>query len=264
LPRKSPDKGSRSAASTLRSQDPHLAREREKYPEPLPSREFILDCVESAGIPVEIEDLQVKLDILPEEVESFSRRLRAMEREGQLMRNRRNALCIPAKLDLIKARVEGHPDGFGFAIPDDHSGDFFLGPKEMHKALHGDIVLVRAGAMDKRGRREGFISEVLERANNRLIARLHSEHGVMFAVAENRRISQDILVAPGQTMGAEAGQVVIEPELDIMSLRGILKPIPGVDITHVENDPEGPDWPGGCDPLPDAEWVQNSKREGTL
>ena len=47
----------------------------------------------------------------------------------------------------------------------------------------------------------------------------------------------------------EAGQVVIEPELDIMSLRGILKPIPGVDITHVENDPESPDWPGGCDSL---------------
>ncbi len=42
-------------------------------------------------------------------------------------------------------------------------------------------------------------------------------------------------------------QVVIEPELDIMSLRGILKPIPGVDITHIENDSEGPDWPGGCD-----------------
>ncbi len=209
MPRKLPEKGSRSAASSLRSQDPHLAREREKYPEPLPSREFILECVETAGIPVEIEDLQVKLDILPEEEESFSRRLRAMEREGQLMRNRRNALCIPAKLDLIKARVEGHPDGFGFAIPEDLSGDFFLGPKEMHKALHGDIVLVRAGAVDKRGRREGFITEVLERANNRLIARLHSEHGVMFAVAENRRISQDILVAPGQNMGAETGQVVM-------------------------------------------------------
>ena len=209
MSRNTPEKGTRSASASLRSQDPHLAREREKYPEPLPSREFILECVESAGIPVEIEDLQVKLSILPEEQEPFSRRLRAMEREGQLMRNRRNALCIPAKLDLIKARVEGHPDGFGFAIPEDNSGDFFLGPKEMHKALHGDIVLVRAGAVDKRGRREGFISEVLERANNRLIARLHSEHGVMFAVAENRRISQDILVAPGQTMGAEAGQVVM-------------------------------------------------------
>ena len=88
-----------------------------------------------------------------------------------------------------------------------------------------------------------------------------------FQVVIPRAVRQQLNLKAGQRVHVranEAGQVVIEPELDIMSLRGILKPIPGVDITHVENDPEGPNWPGGCDPLPDAEWVQNSKREGML
>ena len=196
-------------STSLRAQDPHLARERLKYSEPLPSREFILSLVEQDGVPVEATELEQRLDILPHEHDAFTRRLGAMQRDGQLMRNRRNALCLPSKLDLIKARVEGHPDGFGFAVPEDGSADLFLGPKEMQKALHGDTVLLRIGGVDRRGRREGHITEVLVRANTRVIARLHSEHGVLFAVAENRRISQDFLVAPGQDGGATAGQVVM-------------------------------------------------------
>jgi len=71
-----------------------------------------------------------------------------------------------------------------------------------------------------------------------------------FQVVIPRAVRQQLNLKVGQRVHVranEAGQVVIEPELDIMSLRGILKPIPGVDITNVENDPEGPDWPGGCD-----------------
>lgn len=209
MSRTSPEKGNRPATASLRAQDPHLARERAKYQDPLPSREFILSLVEEAGVPVEASELQVRLDILPDEQVAFSRRLGAMERDGQLMRNRRNALCIPSKLDLLKARVEGHPDGFGFAVPEDGSPDLWLGPREMQKTLHGDTVLLRVGGVDRRGRREGHITEVLVRANVRLVARLHSEHGVLFAVAENRKISQDILVAPGQDLGAQTGQVVM-------------------------------------------------------
>jgi AbrB family looped-hinge helix DNA binding protein len=88
-----------------------------------------------------------------------------------------------------------------------------------------------------------------------------------FQVVIPRAVRQQLKLKAGQRVHVranEAGQVVIEPELDIMNARGILHLIPGVDITHIENDPEGPEWPGGCDPLPDADWVQNSKRAGLL
>ena len=198
---------------SLRLLDPFLDREREQYEHPLPSREFILQILAEQGVPLEQEMLVEMLQIEPDEEELFTRRLRAMQRDGQLMRNRKGALCIVDKMDLIKGKVMGHPDGFGFLIPDDGSTDLLLSAKEMHKVLHGDTVMARVAGEDRRGRREAKIVEVLEHANTRVVGRLYEEHGIQFVVAENRRISQDILVAPGGAGGARTGQVVI---LEIM------------------------------------------------
>ncbi|MBY0578545.1 MAG: ribonuclease R [Burkholderiales bacterium] len=189
--------------------DPHLEREKQKYPNPLPSREFILDTLAGFGVPVSIEKLSEAMEIEAHEMDSFGHRLRAMERDGQIMRNRKEAICVVEKLDLIKGTVQGHPDGFGFLVPEDGSGDLFLGPGEMHKVFHGDRVMVREIGLDRRGRREGSIVEVLERVNTRLVGRLYVEHSVLFVVAENRRINQDILVPAGEHMGAQPGQVVM-------------------------------------------------------
>src|SRR5574340_484885 len=195
--------------NNLRLQDPHLEREREQYEHPLPSREFILQILAEQGAPVSEEELLHLLHIETHEEDLFARRLRAMERDGQIMRNRKHAICVVDKLDLVKGKVQGHPDGFGFLVPEDGSADMFLSEKEMHKVLHGDIVMVRQSGVDRRGRPEAKIIEVLERANSRVVGRLYEEHGIYYVVAENRRISQDILVAPGEAGGAKAGQVVI-------------------------------------------------------
>ena len=67
-----------------------------------------------------------------------------MERDGQLMPNRKGALCVVAKLDLVAGTVQGHRDGFGFLVLDEGGPDLFLSPREMHKVLHGDRVTARA------------------------------------------------------------------------------------------------------------------------
>jgi ribonuclease R len=195
--------------NNIRALDPFLEREREQYEHPLPSREYILQILAQHGVPVEQEDLISMLQIEEHEEELFVRRIRAMERDGQIMRNRKRAICVMEKLDLVKGKVQGHPDGFGFLIPEDGSDDLVLSAKEMHKVLHGDTVMARVGGMDRRGRREASVVEVLEHANTRVVGRLYEDHGIMFVVAENRRISQDILVAPGEQGAAIAGQVVI-------------------------------------------------------
>jgi ribonuclease R len=193
----------------IRSNDPFLEREREQYEHPLPSREFVLQILEERGAPVTEEELGSLLHIVSHEAEVFARRLRAMERDGQIMRNRKGAICVVDKLDLVKGKVQGHPDGFGFVIPEDGSADLTLSAKEMHKVLHGDTVMVRVAGMDRRGRREAKIVEVLDHANTRVVGRLYDDHGILFVVAENRRINQDILVAPGGAGGAQSGQVVV-------------------------------------------------------
>jgi ribonuclease R len=195
-------------AALLRTTDPHLERERERYDEPVPSREFILQTLTEQGVPVEEHQLERLLGIQAGEREAFSRRLAAMERDGEIMRNRRNAICVVDKLDLVRGRVQGHPDGFGFLVRDEGGPDVFLGPNEMQKVLHGDRVVARISGMDRRGRPEGKIVEVLEHVHKHLVGRLRSEHGVLFVVAEDKRISQDFIVAPDAVHGAKSGQVV--------------------------------------------------------
>ena len=196
-------------ADTGRDQrDPQYLREAERYEYPLPSREFILATLKERGVPIPEQELIALLGIRKDEAEPFARRVAAMEREGQIMRNRRDAICIVEKLDLVAGRVQGHPDGFGFLVRDDKGPDMFLGPDEMRKVLHGDRVMARIAGMDRRGRPEGKIAEVLERAKTTHVGRLQSRHGVYFVVAEDKRISQEFLVPPDKTGNARPGQVV--------------------------------------------------------
>ncbi len=198
-----------SGASSKRSTDPHASREAEKYENPIPSRELIIDVLTQAGVPMMEDEIAAALEISDAEIDGFTRRLNAMERDGQVMKNRRGAIGLSEKMDLIAGRVQGHQDGFGFLVPDDKSEDLFLGPKQMQKVLDGDRVLVREIGVDRRGRREASIIEILEHKNTRVVGRLFEEHGVLFVVAENKRISQDILVEPGYDMKAAPGQVVM-------------------------------------------------------
>ncbi len=170
---------------------------------------MILETLNSQGVPVSNEQIEKLLDITDSEREGFERRLSAMQRDGQIMRNRRDAICVVTKLDLITGKVQGHPDGFGFLIRDDAGPDMFLGPHEMHKILHGDRVAAREIGLDRRGRPEAKIVEVLEHVNHRIVGRLRNEQGVFFVVPENRRISQELLVPPGDTLGAKPEQVVV-------------------------------------------------------
>ena len=208
-----PAKKSRSRASkhkipAIRLADPFYEREIERYESPLPSREYVLQLLTEAGCPVDADAFAEQLHITEAERDLFQRRLGAMQRDGQLMINRKRQLCLPEKLDLIKGRVEGHPDGFGFVVPEEGGDDLFLSPKEMHRVLHGDKVLVRVAGFDRRGRREAKIVEVLEHVNKYVVGRYYLEGGVGFLIAENRRINQDILVPPENAGNAKSGQVV--------------------------------------------------------
>ncbi|MBS0346322.1 MAG: ribonuclease R [Proteobacteria bacterium] len=195
--------------SKLRRSDPFFERECQKYDFPLPSREFIMQTLAEHGVPLAFADLATALDILPVELEFFERRMFAMERDGQAMRNRRGDYLLPSKADLIRGTVQGHPDGYGFVVTDEEGPDVFLSPNEMREVLHGDRVMVRLAGTDRRGRPEGKIVEVLERANTRIVGRVLVEHGVARVVPENRRIAQEVLLAPGGKKKVTAGQVVV-------------------------------------------------------
>jgi ribonuclease R len=202
---------SRKKLSKVRRADPFFERESARYEFPLPSREYVSQILADEGRPLGFAELTELLDIAGSEREMFQRRLGAMEREGQLMRNRKGAYILPERASLTAGKIQGHQDGYGFLIPDDGSADIFLDQHQMGKVLHGDRALVRVVGIDRKGRPEGSIVEVTERANTRVVGRVFVEHGVVFVVPENRRIAQDILVPPEKKakIKPQSGQVVM-------------------------------------------------------
>jgi ribonuclease R len=168
----------------------------------------ILDALNRAGAPLTADELADRLDIRGRERRTFDAALASLERAGELVQNRAGSLLVARRIALVAGRVEGHPDGHGFLVPDDGSPPVFLPPHEMRAVMHGDRAAVRVSGRDPRGRPQGTIVEVLERAKRRIVGRLQAEHGVLFLVPEDRRIAHDILVPPAEAGKAKPGQVV--------------------------------------------------------
>jgi ribonuclease R len=190
--------------------DPFAEREAERYDNPIPSREFILDHLEKRGEPASHMELCTELLLFDAVAQdALLRRLGAMTRDGQLISNRRGVFGLVNKMDLIKGRIMGNKEGFGFVIPEDGADDLFLGPKQMRKVFDGDTVLAKVIGLDRRGRREGKIVEVLERKTSQLVGRFYSESGVGMVIPHSKRITQEILIPPKKYKKANDGDFVV-------------------------------------------------------
>ena len=193
-----------------RDRDPYQAREAKKYANPIPSREFILSLMEDHGAPLRFDDLAEALKLAdPQQLDALSRRMNAMARDGQVVCNRRGGYCVVNHEDLIHGRVIGHPDGFGFLHPDEGGDDLFLSPREMRRLWHGDRIVARVSGVDRRGRREAAVVEVLERAFENIVGRVRIEAGVAFLLPDNKRVAQQILITPDRLMGAKDAQMAV-------------------------------------------------------
>lgn len=194
-----------------KNKDPHAKRESKKYANPIPSREFILETLDQAAGPMTSRQLEQALDIQSDDArEALRRRLIAMERDGQIHSNRKGAYAKVDRLDLIRGRVQGHRDGFGFVIPADGSGeDVYIASRQMRKVFDGDEVLVRLASTGMRGRRDGVIVEVVKHNTQQIIGRYFCERGIGFVRPDNPRVGHDVLVAADDTLGATHNQFVM-------------------------------------------------------
>lgn len=105
--------------------------------------------------------------------------------------------------------VSGHRDGHGFVIRDDGQADIYLPSNEMRAVLHKDRVKARIVRLDRKGRPEGRVTEIIERSDAPIIGRLLQESGVWLVAPEDKRYGQDVLIPKGATGSAKPGQVVV-------------------------------------------------------
>ncbi len=191
-------------------------RKAKPYKHPIPSPNTLIEFLDEAGRPLKLKAIATAFELKGQRAEAqLVDRLRSMVRAGQILENRRNEYCLTAKLDLVTGTVSGHRDGFGFVARDDgKDDDIYLSAREMRSLFDGDRVAVSIKGMDRRGRPEGRLVEVLERGVREVAGQFIQERGIGLVIPDNPRISHRILIPRAQTGGAKPGQIVVAEIVD--------------------------------------------------
>ncbi|MGI9302468.1 MAG: ribonuclease R [Gammaproteobacteria bacterium] len=207
-------------AKKRKPKSPSAKRDSGKYEHPIPSRELIVEVMSAESTPMPFDEIVAALGLRKvNDVDALTRRINAMERDGQIVRNRKGAYLPVDHTDLIRGRVSGNANGFGFLIPDEGGDDLFLSPRQMRSLLHGDRAVVRLSGVDRQGRKEGAVVEILERHNQQVVGRYFRERGVGFVAPDNKRLHLDILIPSEHSHEAQNGQIVMAAILEQPSKR---------------------------------------------
>lgn len=201
--------------------------------------DVLLSALIAARSPLTPQELAERHGVADAQRTAFDAELVELERAGMIVRNRAGLLLVAARANLISGQVQGHRDGFGFLLRDDGGPDLMLPEHEMSKVLHGDRVLARPAGLDRRGRQEGEIVEVIEHRTNKLVGRFLNERGATIVVPEDQRIQHDILVPPGAALSAEHGQVVVveivqQPQRHVQPVGRVIEVLGAIDDPGME------------------------------
>jgi len=192
---------------------------------------------ESVFRPVSIKELVRVLRVPMEERNEFKKLIKDMVAEGTLVKIRGGRYGLPSKLNLVSGRLQCHPDGYGFVIPEEGEGDVFIGPRKFSGAMNGDRVVARVEGYKDRGRREGRIIRILERAHSRIVGRFETARNFSVVVPSDERVLDRVIIPPGETGGAGDG-VIVEVEITRWPSRDRA---PAGRVVEVIGDPEDPD-----------------------
>lgn len=181
--------------------DPEFAEQVAKYPNPIPSRNALLEFLTKEDKLLKQETIALKIGIRTDaEFEALQHRLRAMVSSGQLMVNRKGGFGVRSKLELKQGHVMAHPDGFGFFNSPELKDDAFISPSQMRRLMDGDVVLADVQpARRGRDKFDAFVVEVVKRAHSTVAGKLVMESGMAYVKADNTRLG-DIMI-PNDALG---------------------------------------------------------------
>lgn len=109
---------------------------------------------------------------------------------------------------ILVGKLSVNQRGFGFVATDDGGADIFIAAGNLFGALNGDRVKVQITSI-YRGRSEGRIVEILERANKIIVGTLKKANHKIFVVPDDKRIEKIFLPKFRQKV-ATGTKVVVE------------------------------------------------------
>jgi ribonuclease R len=199
---------------------------------------------EQAYKPMDIQELERVFDVKKQGRIDFSKTLKSMEMDGEIVKTRTEHYGVPEKMGLVVGKLQGHQKGFGFVIPETERPDVFVASPNLNGAMNSDRVVVKIIKEAPGGKKtEGEIIRILERGNKQVIGAFEDSAKYGFVIAEDKRIYQDIFIPKDSKAGAVTGDIVIaeittwpekrrNPEGRIISILG-KKGEAGIDILTI-------------------------------
>src|SRR6266705_998006 len=132
---------------------------------------------------------------------ALRRMLRDLELAGEIARIRKDRYVLPVEADLVTGKLSIHPVGYGF-LAQEKSGepDVFIAAENIGTAMHGDRVVARispeAPSRRIKGRREGRVIRILERAHDTIVGTLQRARRFYYVVPDDPRFVHDVYVRP--------------------------------------------------------------------
>jgi ribonuclease R len=205
------------------------------YANPIPSREFIMALFDKVIKYLDREQIAHKLNLKEsDQKEALRRRLRAMERDGQLMFNKQKGYQLIDQRSLITGVVSIHPDGFGFVSHHDSDKDLFLPKNQLSHVFNGDVVQIFVGPSSGRNRNCNKLINIVERKTTQVVGQLKRKGSVFYLIPDSPKISHKMDVDSDFLLNAKAGQYVNTTIVEYPNYRKNTL----VKITEVLGDPQ--------------------------
>lgn len=177
------------------------------------TEQMLLDFMrEKAYKPMTYQELEQHFGIEEaEDFKNFLKMLNRLEEEGAIIRTRANRYGVPERMNLIRGKLQAHPKGYGFLIPEDpRQPDVYIHANDMRGAMNGDTIMVRilSKGVDTQ-RLEGEVARIVSRGNQQIVGTFQPHDGFGFIIPDDKRINRDIFVAKENYNGAVDGQKVV-------------------------------------------------------
>jgi ribonuclease R len=229
-------------------------------------REKILELLRRENYrPLDKIEIARELGLKSHERVAVRKTLRELEHAGDIVRIRKNRYVLPAEADLVTGKISIHQAGFGFLVSETPGqADIFIAAENTGTAMHGDRVVARImrdvrprRGTDRRGRSEGRVIRILERARDTVVGTLQQSRNFYYVVADDPRFVHNVYVKPpknrrspasaelrrGKQTAAKVGDKVVvrleawesrhvNPEGEIVEVLGPAN-APGIDMLSI-------------------------------
>lgn len=191
-----------------KEKDPHSEREAQKYEIPIPSREYIIATLDQFdGMPVKRRALIKHFELEdPDLQEALRRRLKAMVRDGQLVKTNQGFIKT-THAESCEGIIVIEREGEGY-LHTESGQKVQLSSQSLRGYYDGDRVEAQILMMESAQRARGRVIRILEAVTPLVVGRFIKNQDIYEVIPFDRKYTHNIIVPKEHRFEAKSGDIV--------------------------------------------------------